>query len=215
MFNINDKFNIITFPKCGSTQIIKILLYEKGLFEKHNHSWYHNSEHNLIRTCASNELNKNINYNNITYVFIREHKYRILSYYLSNYNENLSFYNFIKKLINNKINHNNHLDPFIIPNNIKIIELVDMKNINIFFNEKFNTDKFNNENFNIENNSNNFFNNKNLEYKKDIYNVERNNLKYFNFKKEDFFSAEIINDINFFYEYNINDLKKYKYYNSM
>ena len=90
-----------------------------------------------------------------------------------------------------------------------------MKNINIFFNEKFNTDKFNNENFNIENNSNNFFNNKNLEYKKDIYNVERNNLKYFNFKKEDFFSAEIINDINFFYEYNIHDLKKYKYYNSM
>jgi hypothetical protein len=208
-FNINDKFNLVTYNKCGSTQIIKLLSVYYNYFTKHNHSFHNNScnKYNLIRTCAANMLNNEINNSNITYFIIRKHNYRILSYYLSNYNGNLSFEDFVNNLINNKINHNNHLNSYFDTYTLqkfKKIKIIQLNNLNQFFLDKFSMSINNTK---IENSSSNFFNtyNKNIE----IYKINKNKLKEFNFSRENFFNKKINTDINNFYSFDINLIKNY------
>jgi hypothetical protein len=109
--NIDNKFNIILYPKCGSSYMLKILSEYFGYFESHSHSYLNNTclKYNIIRTCAANMLDFSKLINKPRFHIIRSHKYRILSYYLSNYNDNLSFFNFVMEIYNNNLNTDGHL----------------------------------------------------------------------------------------------------------
>ena len=80
-----NKFNIITFPKHGCTQIIKYVSEINGYFKNHNHSYFTNNcnQFGHIHNCGK----KNFSYNQDlpTYIITRLPEYKILSYYLSNY----------------------------------------------------------------------------------------------------------------------------------
>ena len=108
-FNIRNKFNLITFPKHGCTQICKYVSELNGYFDKHNHSYKHNKcdMYKKIHKCGVKMSDYNISLP--TYIVIRNVNSRVLSYFLSNYKGELSFRQFVNKLEMFKKKDINHL----------------------------------------------------------------------------------------------------------
>ena len=100
-FIIENKFNLITFPKHGCTQIIKIISELYGYFDIHQHSYDTNfcKKHNNIHTCGSS--NSSFDKKLPTYIVSRTIEDKILSYYLSNYRYTWSIKEIEKKYKNN------------------------------------------------------------------------------------------------------------------
>ena len=146
-FNINNSFNIVTYPKHGCTQITQWAAECRGKgidYEQHRcqgaHSW--------ARTMAGTW-----NPENITYVVYREPWERALSHYLSNYEysihqrhrpyRNLSFSEYVESIANIMKLDAHHLRPFspavrgLIQNgSITKLKLLNLKSLNEFSKEK-------------------------------------------------------------------------------
>lgn len=123
-FDLQDKFNLIAFPKCGCTQIIKICTEINNTFKSHNHSYKHNKcdKHLTIHACG--RAHSNLNEKNLSYIALRPPVERVLSFYLANYHDvinnaadselkNLSFKEFVDLFTENKITHDDHLVPYV------------------------------------------------------------------------------------------------------
>ena len=201
IFNIKNKFNILTFPKHGCTQIIKIVSEINNIFHLHNHSYNTNdcSVYGTIHNCGQN--NKTYNANLPTYLITRKIEDKILSYYLSNYTPDIFITNYLKldkKYFNmtfnefvNNINYFQYKDAhlqFIKPINkllnIKNLKLLDLSNLDnelkkifIKYNIKFDYKKERH----VINNSKRHFATKNIL----LTNPTISNLQYFNIKRCD------------------------------
>lgn len=163
--------NIITFPKCGCTSIIKICTNNEN-FKNHMHSFEHNKclINQNIHTCGfvnsyeGNELEK--------IVFFRYAHERIESFYFSNYLENkntinnkLTFEEFVNGFLNDELNYIPGLKGHIFnllnfKDKIENSIFVHLDDLNYFFKTNFNEDI-----------SKNFIINKSI-YKKEMYNEE-------------------------------------------
>ncbi len=101
---IYDNNSIITFPKCGCTQLIKIC---KDI-PSHNHSYTHNkcSIYGNIHKCGSIETVLKEN----GYVIFRYMHQRIESFFKANYTGKLSIDEFIDfYIVNKKYKHNHNM----------------------------------------------------------------------------------------------------------
>jgi len=114
-FCIQNKFNIVTFPKCGCTQICKWASECNGYFDKHCHSYSNNvcSVYGSIHACG--RRNYSFNKELPTYIIYRLPHERILSYYTSNFRRGrglsteeteyplVPFYEFVMSVCNRQI----------------------------------------------------------------------------------------------------------------
>lgn len=134
--NVRNKFNILTLPKQGCTQIGIIISDINGYFDNHGHSWENGfcDTNQNIHNCM--DRNSSFNKSQKTYMFSRKIEEKILSYYLANYAymqnnhdkkyKNLSFYDFVQNLdffTKKDFGHIGHMDPFIKSNEIEILDL--------------------------------------------------------------------------------------------
>ncbi len=102
-FCIQNKFNIVTFPKCGCTQICKWASECNGYFDEHSHS-YSNSRcsiHENVHACG--QANCSFHEGLPTYVVYRFPHERILSYYNSNFHRKKLLYKFVLEVCERKV----------------------------------------------------------------------------------------------------------------
>lgn len=95
--------NIIAFPKCGSTNLIKICT-DIPAFKYHNHSYKHNncSIYKKIHSCAGTAFK--FHKQNPTIIIYRYPHERFVSFYYGNnyvIPKNLSFENFVNSVLEN------------------------------------------------------------------------------------------------------------------
>lgn len=115
-FCIDNKFNIISIPKCGCTQIIKYISQYLGIFNLHEHSFTHNycNKHRNIHRCGASCL-YSYNPKLPTYLVTRPIELRVLSYFKANYyhhkiiNDNPTFEYFVNNLDSYYKFDNHHL----------------------------------------------------------------------------------------------------------
>ena len=142
------KNNIIVFPKCGSTTVIKICTDIKE-FEHHRHSYTHNNckLHKKIHNCGRTVFNKNYQ---TTVIFRYPHE-RLMSFYISNnyvMNKKWSFRDFINIAFKNPndvkgfIHHCSSIYTLLDKENLLNIKkiFVHLKKLNDFWLKTFNID---------------------------------------------------------------------------
>ena len=90
--------NILCFPKCGSTNIIKYCM-DIPEFINHHHSYTSNhcSKYEKIHNCGGNEF-KLLKNRPIIIIWKYPHE-RIISFFNSNYNGNLSFTMYVEEIL--------------------------------------------------------------------------------------------------------------------
>lgn len=211
-FCIDNKFNIISIPKCGCTQIIKYISQYLGFFNLHQHSFTNNvcNKNRNIHACGHSiySYNKNLP----TYLISRPIELRILSYFKANYydhkviNDNPTFENFVDNLYlyyKRDTHHIGMVSDIIKQRGIKVDYLLDLRNIEVHLNNLFNQ-------YNIKytfvkdiiiNNTTKNCQENDHDLSKTLY----KNLK-FPVKSEKFFNKNIIEKIRIFYK---KDLKYY------
>lgn len=212
-FCINNKFNIITFPKHGCTQIIKYISQYLNIFDSHEHSFKTNNcnKFNSIHACGSRF--KSYNPNVPTYLVTRPIELKVLSYFKANHyyhkriHENPSFVYFIDNLevyYKNDIHHLGMIHQKL--KGIKIDYLLDLKNLENNLNDLFIkygiNFKFNKE-YIINSKS---IMNDNTFLKKEDYSVINYNDLNFPVHNELFLNKEIVKKIKTFYK---DDLQYY------
>ena len=102
-FCIQNKFNIVTFPKCGCTQICKWASECNGYFDEHRHS-YSNSRcpvYENVHACG--QINYSFHEELPTYIVYRFPHERILSYYNSNFHRIIPLDEFVFKICERKL----------------------------------------------------------------------------------------------------------------
>lgn len=209
-FCIDNKFNIISIPKNGCTQIIKYISQYLNIFDLHEHSFTTNNcnKYNNIHTCGS----RMYSYNSTlpTYLITRPIELKVLSYFKANYyyhkkiNDNPTFEYFVNNLhtyYNNDIHHLGMIENQL--KGIKIDYLLDLKDIEIALNNLFNQ-----HNINFTFVKQNIINNSSDEYSEnenDLSNVFYKDLK-FPVKNKLFLDEQLVEKIKLFYK---NDLQYY------
>jgi hypothetical protein len=213
-FNIENKFNLISFPKLGCTQVIKYVSDYLDYFSDHQHSYSNNNckEFENIHNCGAKNFKLNIN--QPTFLVTRKIQDRVLSYYLSNnyfYKKVNGFHDptfkeFVEHL-NLFYSFDEHHLGFIYKNlkkyKIKNLNKLNLDNLEPTLNNLF-------QEFGIE-----FVFNKELIINKSIANEERVEIDYSTFKhsqliqpfqRENFYNDDILKKIRKFYR---KDLKNY------
>ena len=152
MYSLNYKnTNIITFPKCGCTMVIKLCTNTLD-FKNHNHDFKHNqcSLFGNIHNCGHQSFEEISSEEN--YVIFRYPHERIESFYYSNYLGNsikkdnqLSLEDFVCGVLENRLNNIpgliDHVRPIVnYKNKIDNHIFIHLNNLNDFFFKKFNED---------------------------------------------------------------------------
>ena len=146
-FCIDNKFNIISIPKCGCTQIIKYISQYLDIFNSHQHSFTtnHCNKHGTIHSCGKSLYCYNSKLP--TYLITRPIELRVLSYFKANYyyhkiiNNNPTFEYFVNYLdlyYKHDIPHLGMISDVIKKRGIKVDYLLDLRNIEDSLNNLFN-----------------------------------------------------------------------------
>ena len=160
MFLRYKDYNIITFPKCGSTFLMKICMEtEPEIYKNHNHTYKYDYDNKCnkfksIYRCAYKT--KNYDKNKPTIFVYRYPHERFASFYKSNYkgyvkNNNLSYTEFVDYVLENPTDiftFEGHTKPISITldacsHNFKHIsnkKFIHLSEVNNFFLTNFNVD---------------------------------------------------------------------------